>query len=193
MLLKNISIKTSLNNLRFLSSNVKFPLLKNKIKGFKNTAGRNNLGKITSYHKGGGHKKKYRILSNLKYLDNLLGIVMSIEYDPNRTSKIASVYCANSKKYFYIIASTRLKIGHIIRAGKNSLTRSAHSMPLKRIPLGSYVYNLTLKNKKKKYRNYSTFGRISRTIDRKKFYKCFSKDSLWETVDSFIRRIVQFR
>ena len=150
MLLKNIFIKTCLNNLRFLSSSVKFPLLKNKIKGFKNTAGRNNLGKITSYHKGGGHKKKYRILSNLKYLDNLLGIVMSIEYDPNRTSKIASVYCANSKKYFYIIASTHLKIGHIIRAGKNSLTRSAHSMPLKRIPLGSYVYNLTLKNNRKK-------------------------------------------
>lgn len=150
MLLKNIFIKTNLKNLRFISSNVKLPLLKNKITGFKNMAGRNNLGKITSYHKGGGHKKKYRILSNLKSLDNLLGIVMSIEYDPNRTAKIASVYCRNFKKYFYIIASNRLRIGNVIRVGKNSLTRSAHYMPLKRIPLGSYIYNLTFKNNRKK-------------------------------------------
>ena len=82
-------------NNRFLR---KKSLLKSKIKGLKNSSGRNNTGKITTFHKGGGHKQNYRIIS-FKLTNNSVGIVTSIEYDPNRSAHIASVYNFFKKNY----------------------------------------------------------------------------------------------
>jgi len=92
----------------------KKPLLKNYIKGKKNTAGKNNSGKITVRHKGGGHKKKYRILNDYK-TPNINGIVCSIEYDPFRNAPIISVFNYEVKTYFYMIAPKNIKKGDIIK------------------------------------------------------------------------------
>ena len=81
----------------------KISLIKKMIVGKKNVAGRNNLGKITVYHKGGGHQKKYRKINFLRNEDSI-GIITSLEYDPYRTAFIASVYDFLNSDYFYIVA-----------------------------------------------------------------------------------------
>ena len=121
----------------------KSPLLKSKIKGFKNTAGRNTSGKKTSYHKGGGHKQKYREINFNQ--NNYTGIVVSIEYDPNRTAHIASIYDYTKKNYNYIIAPENLKVGNIIKAGSDAEPKLGHSLPLSKIPVGSLLYNVFLR------------------------------------------------
>lgn len=78
---------------------IKKPLLKTKLKGIKNSSGRNNSGKITVFHKGGGHKKKYRKI-NFNRTYESTGIVCSIEYDPNRNSNIAAIYDFSEKNFF---------------------------------------------------------------------------------------------
>ena len=86
------------NLVRLNTSNLrKKPLLKTKIKGLKNCAGRNFTGKITSQHRGSGNKKRYRKL-NFNRIDNEVGIITSLEYDPYRSSNIASVYSFTRKK-----------------------------------------------------------------------------------------------
>jgi len=121
----------------------KAPLLKSQIRGLKNSAGRNNTGKITSYHKGGGHKQNYRIIDFSREISST-GIVLSIEYDPNRTAHIASIYEINTKKYFYILAPKNLEIGHIIKSGINAEIFIGHSLPLSKIPEGSIIYNISI-------------------------------------------------
>ena len=125
----------------------KKPLLKKKTKGFKNKSGRNNQGKITNYHRGGGHKKNYRII-NFSIQDNSSFIVTSIEYDPNRTSNIASMYDYINKNYFYIISPKYLKTGDIIKSGSNATINLGHILPLEKIPEGSVIYNLWSKQNK---------------------------------------------
>lgn len=83
----------------------KKPILKKSIKGKKNSSGRNNSGKITIRHKGGGHKTKYRNL-NFHRTNESTGIITSIEYDPNRNAHIASVYDF-AKKFFFLHASSK--------------------------------------------------------------------------------------
>merc|ERR1712137_925739 len=86
------------------------PLLKKYLKGQKNSAGKNNSGKTTVYHKGGGHKQKYRTI-DFHRNNNSTAIVTSIEYDPNRTAHITSIYDFIQKRYSYIIAPEKLSIG----------------------------------------------------------------------------------
>jgi len=119
-------------------------LLKNKITGKKNTAGRNSSGKITVRHKGGGHKKKYRKIDFIRNYDSI-GIVTSIEYDPYRTAFIASVYDLLNHSYFYMIAPKNLKIGHIVKSGSNAEPKLGHSLLLTKIPVGSFIHNISLK------------------------------------------------
>lgn len=130
-------------NNRFLR---KKSLLKSKIKGLKNSSGRNNTGKITTFHKGGGHKQNYRIIS-FKLTNNSVGIVTSIEYDPNRSAHIASVYNFLKKNYYYTIAPKYLTIGNIIKTGPNAEIQIGHSLPLSKIPEGSLIYNISTKRK----------------------------------------------
>ena len=87
-------------------------LLKTKIKGQKNTAGRNSTGRITAYHKGGGHKRKYREINFNRIIEST-GIVISIEHDPYRSANIAAIYNLETNNYFYILAPKNLKIGEI--------------------------------------------------------------------------------
>jgi large subunit ribosomal protein L2 len=119
----------------------KKPLLKNKIKGLKNSSGRNNSGKITVRHIGGGHKKRYREL-NFSRKDDGIGIVTSLEYDPNRNTNIASIYDFLNKTFFYILAPKDLKVGDIVKSGANAEPKVGHSLPIEEIPVGSYIHNV---------------------------------------------------
>lgn len=164
MQLKNFKpITSSQRNLIQLNkSNLnKTSLLKHKIVGVKNKAGRNFRGKITSYHKGGGHIKKYRIINFLRNNDST-GIITSIEYDPFRTANIASVFDFLNQNYYYIIAAKNLNIGNIIKSGQNAEPKIGHSLPFFKIPVGSYVHNIsTHPNKKAQLcRAAGTYGQL---------------------------------
>ena len=124
------------------------PVIKSKIIGLKNTSGRNNTGRITSYKKGGGHKQKYRKI-NFFRTKNSVGIVTSIEYDPNRTANIASVYDISTKQYYYILAPINLNIGNIVKTGSNAEAKIGHSLPISKIPVGCCIHNVSPKKKKK--------------------------------------------
>lgn len=117
-------------------------LLKCKIKGLINLAGRNNTGKITVYHRGGGHKKRYRILDfNRKYASK--GIICSLEYDPNRTAYIASVYDIDKETFFYMLAPKKISIGDIVESGPNVEPKLGNSLPIEKVPVGSYIHNVS--------------------------------------------------
>ncbi len=137
-------------NLRQLD---KKPLLKTKLKGLKNSNGRNNSGKITIRHIGGGHKKRYRQI-NFSRRKESTGLVLSVEYDPNRNANIASIYDFLSNYFFYIIAPKDLKIGDIVSAGPNAKPNLGCSLPIDNIPVGSVIHNVSPKVK--------TSGQISR-------------------------------
>lgn len=126
--------------------NSKF-LIKKKIKKLSESAGRNNTGKITVRHKGGGHKKRYREI-NFFRTETSTGITISIEYDPNRNSHIAAIYDISKKDFFYILAPKNLKIGDIIETGPNAEPKIGHSLPVYDIPIGSYIHNVSTRENK---------------------------------------------
>lgn len=111
--------------------------------GKKRCSGRNNRGVITLHGRGGGHKRKYRIIDfKRKNIDNT-AIVSSIEYDPNRNARIALLKYKNGQKK-YIISPRSLKVGMQINSGLNSPIEIGNAMPLEYIPLGSIVHNVEL-------------------------------------------------
>jgi len=116
--------------------------LKSETQGCKVSGGKNNLGRITSFHKGGGHKQVYRNIDF--YRTDLNGIVTSVEYDPNRTAHIASIFTKKTKKYSYIIAPKGLKTGDMIKSGENAEIKIGHALQLDKIPLGSFIHNISL-------------------------------------------------
>lgn len=122
----------------------KKPLLKKKIKKLLNSSGRNNSGKITVRHKGGGHKKKYREI-NFSRTEITTGITVGIEYDPNRNAHIAAIFDVFKKDFFYITAPKNLKIGDIVKSGANAEPKIGHSLPISDIPIGSYIHNISPK------------------------------------------------
>lgn len=110
----------------------------------KKSGGRNNLGRVTSRHRGGGHKRKYRIID---FRRNKIGVpakVFSVEYDPNRTARIALLHYADGEKR-YIIAPEGLKVGATVTSGPGSEIVVGNALPLKEIPLGSFVHNVEMK------------------------------------------------
>jgi large subunit ribosomal protein L2 len=122
----------------------KTSLLKTKIKGQKNTAGRNSTGRITAYHKGGGHKRKYREINFNRIIEST-GIVISIEHDPYRSANIAAIYNLETNNYFYILAPKNLKIGDIVKSGLNADAKNGHSLPIAKIPIGSFIHNVSVR------------------------------------------------
>jgi len=135
----------SLRNLIQLNkTNLKKPLLKSKIKGLKQSFGRNFDGKITVHSKGGGHKKKYRSI-NFNRIENSSGIIIGLEHDPFRSANIASVYDYIKQSFFYITAPKNLNIGDIIKSGKNADPKNGHSLPISKIPIGCFVHNIAPK------------------------------------------------
>ncbi|PYI50137.1 50S ribosomal protein L2 [Paenibacillus flagellatus] len=107
-------------------------------------AGRNNQGKITVRHQGGGHKRKYRIIDFKRNKDGVPGRVATIEYDPNRTANIALIHYADGEKR-YILAPKGLKVGDTIHSGPNADIRIGNALPLENIPVGSVIHNIELK------------------------------------------------
>ena len=126
----------------------KKPLLKNKIIGKKKITGKNHSGKITVFHKGGGVKKKYRII-NFNRTETSTGIICSIEHDPNRNAFIASVFDNILVKFYYIILPKNLKIGDIINSGLEIEPKLGNSLPLSEIAEGTSIHNISLKKNKK--------------------------------------------
>lgn len=140
----------------------KKPFIKNDLLGIKTSSGRNNTGRITVRHKGGGHKKKYRKINFNRTL-NSEGIVCSIEYDPNRNANIASIHDYLNKIFYYILAPKDLKIGDVVKSGKKAEPKIGHSLPLAKIPVGSYIHNISpRKNKKAQIsRSAGTFSQLT--------------------------------
>ena len=114
-------------------------LLVNKSK----TGGRNNQGKITVRHIGGGNRKKYRLIDFKRNKDGIKGHVASIEYDPNRTANIALIHYLDGEKR-YIIAPLNLKVGDVIESGVNADIKVGNALPLENMPVGTTVHNVEL-------------------------------------------------
>jgi large subunit ribosomal protein L2 len=110
----------------------------------KKTGGRNNQGKITLRHRGGGAKRKYRIIDFKRDKDGIIGTVTAIEYDPNRTANIALISYADGEKR-YIIAPNGLKVGDKVESGENIDIKIGNALPLGSIPEGTTVHNVELK------------------------------------------------
>jgi len=110
----------------------------------KKSGGRNNLGRITSRHIGGGHKRRYRIIDFKRNKHGIAAKVFSIEYDPNRSARIALLHYADGEKR-YIIAPNGLKVGDKISSGPGSEISVGNTLPLKEMPLGSFVHNVEIK------------------------------------------------
>ena len=107
------------------------------------TGGRNAQGKITVRHRGGGAKRKYRVIDVKRNKDGIPAKVATIEYDPNRTAYIALVVYADGEKR-YIIAPIGLKVGDVIVSGVDSDIKAGNALPLKNIPVGTFVHNVEL-------------------------------------------------
>ncbi|MFT8872725.1 MAG: 50S ribosomal protein L2 [Sporolactobacillus sp.] len=107
-------------------------------------AGRNNQGKLTVRHKGGGHKRQYRIIDFKRNKDGVPGKVATIEYDPNRTANIALVHYVDGEKR-YILAPKGIKVGTPIMSGEGADIKVGNALPLKNIPVGTMVHNIELK------------------------------------------------
>lgn len=142
----------------------KIPLFKFKLRGKKLSAGKNFTGQIVSYHKGGGHKQKYRDINF--YNKDLTGIVLSIEYDPNRTANIIGVFDFKSNNYGYLLAPINIKIGNIIIFGNNAKLNLGHCLKIKNVPIGSFIYNIAPKKKKAQLsRSAGTFSELIKVQD----------------------------
>ena len=109
-----------------------------------NKGGRNNSGKMTVRHQGGGHKRRYRIIDFKRIKDNIPAKVATIEYDPNRSANIALLNYADGEKK-YIIAPHGLTVGTVVVSGPESDIKIGNALPLGSIPLGTVVHNVELK------------------------------------------------
>lgn len=109
----------------------------------KKTGGRNNHGRLTSRHMGGGHKQKYRIIDFKRRKRDVVAEVVGIEYDPNRSARIALLKYADGEKA-YILAPAGLGVGAKVIAGENAPPEPGNALPLKNIPLGTAIHNVEL-------------------------------------------------
>lgn len=107
----------------------------------KKSGGRNNLGRITSRHRGGGHKRQYRIIDFKRNKHGIAGTIAAIEYDPNRAARIALIQYPDGEKR-YIIAAAGMKVGAKINSGPQAEVELGNALPLRNIPSGSFVYNV---------------------------------------------------
>jgi large subunit ribosomal protein L2 len=108
------------------------------------TGGRSNTGRITTRHIGGGHKQRYRIIDFKRNKNDVPARVATIEYDPNRTARIALLVYADGEKR-YILAPDGLEVGRTVLSGKNADILVGNTLPLKGIPLGTEVHNIEMK------------------------------------------------
>ena len=107
----------------------------------KKTAGRNAQGRVTSRHRGGGHKRHYRVIDWRRDKDEVPGKVASVEYDPNRTAYIALIHYRDGEKR-YILAPQGLGVGDVIVAGEGADIKTGNCLPLRKMPIGTLVHNV---------------------------------------------------
>ena len=117
---------------------------KSLVRGKKRTGGRNNSGQMTMRYIGGGHKKKYRFIDFKREKDNIPATVKTIEYDPNRSARIALLFYADGEKR-YIIAPNGLKVGDKLMSGAEAAPEVGNCLPLKNIPVGTVIHNIELR------------------------------------------------
>ncbi|HNU54262.1 MAG TPA: 50S ribosomal protein L2 [Candidatus Syntrophosphaera sp.] len=117
---------------------------KSLLKPMRKTGGRNNKGRITCRHRGGGHRRHYRVIDFKRDKFGIPAKVASIEYDPNRTARIALLHYVDGEKR-YIIAPEGLTVGSKVMSGPEAEIALGNALPLERIPLGSTVHNIELK------------------------------------------------
>ncbi len=110
----------------------------------RKTSGRNNLGRITVRHRGGGEKRKYRVIDFKRNKVDITGKVAAIEYDPNRSANIALINYKDGEKR-YIIAPKGLKVGDVIVSGQNVDVKVGNAMPIMNIPVGTIIHNIELR------------------------------------------------
>lgn len=120
---------------------------KSLLQPLKKHSGRNNQGKITVRHRGGGVKRHYRLIDFKRNKDNIEGVVKSIEYDPNRTSNIALINYKDGEKR-YILAPSGLTVGMTVMSGETIDIKVGNCLPLKNIPVGTTVHNIELQPNK---------------------------------------------
>jgi large subunit ribosomal protein L2 len=106
--------------------------------------GRNNTGRITTRHQGGGHKRRYRVIDFKRVKDGVPAKVAAIEYDPNRSARIALLHYADGAKA-YILAPARLRVGATVESGPTADIKPGNALPLENIPTGTMVHNVELK------------------------------------------------
>ncbi len=108
------------------------------------TGGRNNQGRMTNKNLGGGHKRRYRFIDFKRNKDGVPATVRTIEYDPNRSARIALLFYADGAKA-YILAPSGLKVGDTVMSGENAHPEVGNSLPLAKIPLGTVIHNIELR------------------------------------------------
>ncbi|NUP92780.1 MAG: 50S ribosomal protein L2, partial [Candidatus Omnitrophica bacterium] len=108
------------------------------------SSGRNNYGRVTSRHRGGGHKQRYRIVDFKRTKDGIPAKVAHIEYDPNRSARIALLHYADGEKR-YIIAPANIKVGDVIESGPNAEHKEGNCLPLRKILEGTLIHAIELK------------------------------------------------
>ncbi len=111
----------------------------------KQHGGRNQQGKLTVRHQGGGHKRRYRIIDFKRTKDGIPAVVATIEYDPNRSARIALLNYADGEKR-YIIAPNGLKVGDKVVSGPDADIKPGNALPLKNIPVGTTIHNIEMAN-----------------------------------------------
>lgn len=116
---------------------------KSLLRPLRKTGGRNNQGKITARHRGGGHKRQYRLIDFARTKDGVPAVVDSIQYDPNRSARIALLHYVDGEKR-YILAPDGLKAGDRIESGPDAPPTVGNALPLNRIPLGTAIHNVEL-------------------------------------------------
>ncbi|MBW2630213.1 MAG: 50S ribosomal protein L2 [Deltaproteobacteria bacterium] len=117
---------------------------KSLVRPLKKTGGRNNLGRMTSRHIGGGHKRKFRVIDFRRDKMDIPAKVAAIEYDPNRSSRIALLHYVDGEKR-YILAPLGIEVGDTVISGEKEDIKTGNTIPLRNIPLGSLIHNLELK------------------------------------------------
>ncbi len=117
---------------------------KSLLEALPKRAGRNHQGKITTRHRGGGHKRQYRVIDFKREKDGIPGRVATIEYDPNRSARIALIHYVDGEKR-YILAPVGLKVGDMIHSGPEADIKPGNALPLSAIPVGTVVHNVELK------------------------------------------------
>ncbi|MCK4511879.1 50S ribosomal protein L2 [bacterium] len=117
---------------------------KSLLEPIKRTGGRNNQGRLTCRHRGGGHKRMYRVIDFRRNKRDVPAKVATIEYDPNRSARIALLHYADGEKR-YILAPDKLTVGSVISSGENAEIKPGNALPLRKIPLGMTIHNVELR------------------------------------------------